>query len=249
MKATIFLFIMAFTAFMPIVNYAQYYNPYNPYQQQQAMMDAYRAGQQMAKQYMQQQEQMLRSNPLQMWGHIVEEIATGYYEKAYEHLEYLADECEDGKACLYAGYMNELGLGTSRSLNLAKHYYKAGLNNGCKECKGELNRFNEGNRLGKSFKATFIGYFQNINAMCTTTTSSFNIGNNSSSSSNSSRHRSGSGTCSSCGGTGVCPTPNSGGSLTSFVAHYNSPNNKCPYCGKYTAHFHDRCYSCNVPTY
>lgn len=58
-----------------------------------------------------------------------------------------------------------------------------------------------------------------------------------------------SGNCSSCGGTGVNPTPNSGGSRTSWVAHYNSAGSKCPYCGKYTKHFHDRCARCNVPRY
>lgn len=55
--------------------------------------------------------------------------------------------------------------------------------------------------------------------------------------------------CRSCGGTGVSKTPNSGGSRTSWVAYYNSPGNKCPYCGGYTKHFHDRCSSCNVPSY
>lgn len=55
--------------------------------------------------------------------------------------------------------------------------------------------------------------------------------------------------CSSCGGTGVSPTPNSGGSRSSWVAHYNSQGNKCPYCGSYTKHFHDKCSSCNVPRY
>ena len=56
-------------------------------------------------------------------------------------------------------------------------------------------------------------------------------------------------TCSSCGGTGVSPTPNSGGSLSSWVAHYNSQGNKCPFCGSYSKHFHDKCSSCNVPRY
>ena len=57
------------------------------------------------------------------------------------------------------------------------------------------------------------------------------------------------GGCRSCGGTGISPIPNSGGSRTSWVAHYNSQGNKCPYCGSYTKHFHDRCSSCNVPRY
>ena len=55
------------------------------------------------------------------------------------------------------------------------------------------------------------------------------------------------GVCRSCGGTGVSKTPNSGGSLNSWVAHYNSNGSRCPYCGGYTQHFHNRCSSCNVP--
>lgn len=59
--------------------------------------------------------------------------------------------------------------------------------------------------------------------------------------------RSNDGTCRSCGGTGVSKTPNSGGSRTSWVAYYNTQGNKCPYCGGYTGHYHDRCSRCNVP--
>lgn len=65
---------------------------------------------------------------------------------------------------------------------------------------------------------------------------------------NSSRYNEDNG-CRSCGGTGVSKTPNSGGSRTSWVAYYNASGNKCPYCGGYTKHFHDRCSSCNVPSY
>lgn len=53
--------------------------------------------------------------------------------------------------------------------------------------------------------------------------------------------------CYKCGGTGVDKTPNSGGSLTSWIAYYNSSGSKCPYCGGYTSHYHDRCAGCNVP--
>lgn len=55
--------------------------------------------------------------------------------------------------------------------------------------------------------------------------------------------------CQSCGGTGVSKTPNSGGSLTSWIAYYNSQGNQCPYCGGYTEHFHNKCSSCNIPSY
>lgn len=59
--------------------------------------------------------------------------------------------------------------------------------------------------------------------------------------------RNSSGTCSSCGGTGVNKSPNSGGSRTNWVAYYNQSGNKCPYCGSYTSHYHDKCARCNVP--
>lgn len=55
--------------------------------------------------------------------------------------------------------------------------------------------------------------------------------------------------CTSCGGTGVSKIPKTGGSRSSWVAYYNTPGNKCPYCGGYTSHFHDRCAHCNVPSY
>lgn len=77
--------------------------------------------------------------------------------------------------------------------------------------------------------------------------SSYDSGSSSSRSSRSNSHNSG--TCSSCGGTGVSPTPNTGGSRSSWVAHYNSSGQDCPYCNRYDSHFHDRCASCNVPRY
>lgn len=55
--------------------------------------------------------------------------------------------------------------------------------------------------------------------------------------------------CSACGGTGVSKTPNTGGSRSSWVAYYNSAGAKCPYCGRYTSHYHDKCARCNVPNY
>ena len=71
----------------------------------------------------------------------------------------------------------------------------------------------------------------------------------SSSSSTRSSSSSSSSTCSTCHGSGVHPTPNSGGGLSSFIKYYNSEGTKCPYCANnYTAHFHDFCHSCSVPT-
>ena len=84
-------------------------------------------------------------------------------------------------------------------------------------------------------------------------TNSFRSGSgNSSSSSSSSRSRSSSSSrssCSRCGGTGVDPSPSSGGGLSSWVKYYNSDGVKCPYCGRYNSHLHNRCSTCNVPRY
>lgn len=64
-----------------------------------------------------------------------------------------------------------------------------------------------------------------------------------------SSHHNNDGECRLCGGTGVSKTPYSGGSLSSWVAYYNYRGNKCPYCGGYTGHYHDKCSRCNVPSY
>lgn len=74
-------------------------------------------------------------------------------------------------------------------------------------------------------------------------------GSGSSSSSGRDRNSGSSSACRSCGGTGVSKTPNSGGSRSSWVAYYNPAGTHCPYCGGYTEHYHDRCSSCNIPSY
>ncbi|MBR1546661.1 MAG: hypothetical protein IJ633_07720 [Prevotella sp.] len=72
----------------------------------------------------------------------------------------------------------------------------------------------------------------------------------SSSSSNYSSERSRSkGICSICGGTGVNPNQSSGGSLSSWIAHFNPNGTQCPYCRRYNSHSHDKCSHCNVPRY
>lgn len=63
------------------------------------------------------------------------------------------------------------------------------------------------------------------------------------------RSQRGASTCSACGGTGVDPTPNSGGSRVSWRAYYNPNGTRCPYCGGYTEHWHNKCLECNHPRY
>lgn len=212
------------------------------------MCAGYRMGKQMAEQY----EQQRRADPNALWVGIIENLGNGFvweecYEKAYEDLEILTEEHEDGKGYLLMGWMNEMGIGTSQSCSYAKKCYGWGADCGNKQCKKELQRINNGRFLNETNEKNFKDYYANLITTVYSISQSINWDSGSSSSSSSSS--SNSGVCSSCGGTGVSPTPNSGGSLASWVAHYNSQGNRCHYCGRYTQHFHDRCSSCNVPRY
>ncbi len=61
-------------------------------------------------------------------------------------------------------------------------------------------------------------------------------------------NRSPNGTCGYCNGTGVDPQPCDAG-RPSWKAYYNTGGSKCPYCGRYDAHMHNKCPRCNVPRY
>lgn len=65
---------------------------------------------------------------------------------------------------------------------------------------------------------------------------------------NPSHHDNSGSVCTYCGGSGVNPTQSSGGGRQSWVAYYNSSRLKCPYCGRFNAHYHERCFHCNVPS-
>lgn len=123
----------------------------------------------------------------------------------------------------------------------------------CKSCGGSRicqNCHGEG-------KSTYVTYANGEDAICygpngRITTSADSRSSSSSSSSRSSSSGSSSskslkGSCSRCHGTGVSPTPNSGGSKSSWVAYYNTEGSSCPYCNRLDSHYHDRCSSCNIP--
>ena len=60
--------------------------------------------------------------------------------------------------------------------------------------------------------------------------------------------------CPKCNHTGVNPAYYGEGkthssSKTSWLAYINEVGTKCPYCGRYTRHFHDKCSGCNAPSY
>ena len=163
---------------------AQYYNPYAPsYQQQQQMNQrAYEYGKKMYEQAKKETEMQMRNNPLMMKGVAVEEMATGHYEEAYEHFEYLAENYDDSSSWLYMGYMNELGMGTSKSYNYAKVCYANGAELGNQNCKAELSRIKQGKYLGSECKTRLRVYFQDIVAMTRQSAGSIDFGTTSSSS-------------------------------------------------------------------
>ena len=163
---------------------AQYYNPYSSYQQQQqANQRAFEWGQKLVEQEMKRQEQQLKQNPLMMSGVAVQDMANGQFSKAYERFEYLAENYDDARSWLYLGYMNELGMGTSKSYDYAKICYANGAKLGEPNCKIELRRIKQGKYLGRECKAKFRAYFQDIVAMGMQSVNSMDWGLSSSSSS------------------------------------------------------------------
>lgn len=114
----------------------------------------------------------------------------------------------------------------------------------CSMCKGRgvcrcENQENPGYYLGKT---TVYGPDGSV-----TRFNDADNGHKNSSSSSSSSFSSGS--CSRCHGTGVDPSPDSGGSMSSWIAYHNNSGDDCPYCNYFTSHNHTRCSRCNIPKY
>lgn len=89
---------------------------------------------------------------------------------------------------------------------------------------------------------SYMNAYGNIN------TSRLSDFDSSSGSRGSSSSRSSKGSCGYCNGTGVDPQPCDAGRST-WKAYYNTSGSKCPHCGRYDSHMHDRCPRCNVPKY
>ena len=177
------------------------------------------------------------------------------YGKALRYFKRSA-ELGNPQANMYIGEMYEFGFGVEGSKTTAKRWYDKGASQGDIGCQNRLQRIrqygyfeaNAQNRRAYLQNMREISNWASVSAKQMTDQiwgNSSSSGSNSSRSSSSSRKQS----CSSCGGTGVDPTPNSGGALHNWVAHYNSSGTKCRYCGRYTGHYHDKCSSCNVPRY
>ena len=98
----------------------------------------------------------------------------------------------------------------------------------------------------RAVQSAFIAQNQHLNSAGVDFRALYDQSHSSNNSSRSHNHNNTS--CSNCNGTGVDPSPNTGGSAVGWVAYYNRPKSKCPYCNRYSSHFHDKCARCNTPS-
>ncbi|MBR2206061.1 MAG: sel1 repeat family protein [Prevotella sp.] len=210
----------------------------------------YRQGQQMAEQMKKQRW----NNANSTFEDGINALMRKSYSTAMKYLKRSA-ELGNGSAMAYVGNMYELGLGVEANTQTAKTWYNKGRNRRDNLSISNLNRVQQHGfwKASASNRSTYIQNLINLSNMAAVMSqqivNGMDWGTSSGSGGGSPSRRSNSGICSTCGGTGVSPISNSGGSLSSWVAYYNSEGNKCPYCGRHTGHFHDKCSSCNVPKF
>lgn len=241
--------LLAAILFAAVAASAQYYYP-NPYQTQQSYQAAYEYGQRIAVQMQQQHEQMLRNNPMQMRGALVQAIAEYQDEKAYGYAEYLAENSGTASDWYWLGVLNEAGI-YDYSVEYAKECYRNGAaagGNGASACRQRLASLANGDELStgtvRNYCMQIVTYGNSV------TLPDFNSGSSSSydsGSSNSSSNTRG-GVCQRCHGTRIDPilvdyNPGSRTASDCIPAY-----TRCPYCGETYSykHWHQRCLDCSA---
>ena len=157
-----------------------------------------------------------------------------------------------GDACDFMGHLCELGIGVEVDTNKAEIYYTMGDMKGCVAATNDLSRVNKNGFVAatSSNRRKYIQYRKDVWEQAGVIAYQIMNGIDSGSgSSSSSSKKSNSSSCYICNGTGVDPTPHSGGSRTNWVKYYNTSGTKCPYCGESYSHYHDRCAHCNTPSH
>ena len=171
------------------------------------------------------------------------------YTSALEKLKRSA-ELGNNQAIAFIGNMYELGMGTEVNRQTAEMWYNKGAQKNDPHSINNLNRVSQYGFWSPT-EANCLRYIQNLNILWTQAgVKSQQIINSVDWNTSSGYKKSNkSNVCNSCNGTGVNPRPNTGGSLSNWVAYYNQNGIKCPYCYKITSHFHDKCSSCSIPSY
>lgn len=161
----------------------------------------------------------------------------------------------DGTSCYYAGIINELGYLGHVNFKSARFYYALGKQYNNPECIKRLNHIDfryPSSELPKQRERFYNFVCERYNLVMNSVNSIVqqyeSDPTHRSSASNHNSH------CSSCNGTKINPSPvfencdHYPGNST-WLGYYNSPGNRCPHCGRYTKHYHERCSLCNSPRY
>lgn len=224
----IFVLIAALTTFS--ISFCQYYNPYQ---------QAYQWGQNLARQYQEQQQQA--NQQAYNWGGglgLVTKgqmlIAEGDYEEGFEKFEEAYNDYNYYPACECLGVCYEVGIGVERNLEMADLYYEEGANHNDANSKAAIRRINAKGHYSSSHKSAIITSLKSKFANYAPYYNAGGNGNyggpnyNSGSSSSSGR------TCVSCGGSGTCKTCGGKGyyyhDTGLYVGRTNITKTTCPVC-------------------
>lgn len=122
------------------------------------MCAAYRQGQQAR----QRDEMAIRNNANLLWSRLVRFLGNRQYTNAYSDATDLAERHDSSLGYLMVGWMNEMGIGTTKDRAYAKRCYKWGADLGSQQCKEELRRINNGRYLTSSDAVQFKDFWTQV---------------------------------------------------------------------------------------
>jgi len=227
--------------------YNPYYTPYNnPYLTQQRMQAAEEWGRNLYQKTLEELQRQEKADPTSCIARICGYIADNNLEEAEEWCGYLK-KVDKSSGYHYFGIVYEL----QGYPYLAKEQYRNGMKLGNQFSKQYLNRLNSEGEMNEEQKMQVRKYYRDLIAM------SYNMTNQIINSTQNSSHqhshsyatdsqKTKQASCTSCGGTGIDSRYHYDGYTpsVSMMGYYNNSGNKCPYCGYYTAHGHDKCIDC-----
>lgn len=236
---------------------SQYYNPYmynpygyyNPYLNQQMTQDAAELGKQMFQKNLEEIQRREKADPTSCIARIGQYIAEKKLSEAKEWC-YNLKKVDKKSGYYYLGLVYEL----QGYPNLAKEQYVNGTNIGDKNCRENLDRLYLEGKMTERQKKNVYAYFNQLKTMYMSNMANQLMDNIQTSSHDHShsdsyeidRWKKKRANCTSCGGTGIDRRYSYEGYTPSLrmMGYYNNSGNKCPYCGYYTAHGHDKCVDC-----
>lgn len=221
---------------------------YNPYMYQQQMQAARNYGANLFQQKLKEIEQREKADPTSCQYRISSYIASNDLEKAEEWCGYLK-KVNKSEGYQFLGIVYEL----QGYPNLAKEQYLYGTIFGSRLSEKYLERLNTEGEMTEEQKKQVRNFYRDLIAMSYNMTNQIindtQISSHQHFNSNSydvERRKTKRTNCTSCGGTGIDHSYHYDGYTPSIqmMGYYNRSGDKCPYCGRYTAHGHDKCIDC-----